>query len=130
MHAAMRCISVDTKQKDAAWKYLRFLNTVEFNKEYNSSNIVFPHLMDLVKDPASWVSKEEIAKGFDKIASQLAVQHGFSLYPPAGFGEAFNGIILPALNDVWNGKKTAKDVLTAVVPEANKITEAYAKGEK
>lgn len=130
MQAHLHCGFKDSKDPQAAWKWLRFLATEYYQLLFLEMGLWLPSQRNLMTEEGrqKWMTLRTSPtegvhpEGYEKIVTEFVPKYGHVLYQPPGFPEA-SSIINPAFDAIWVGDMTAEQALTAAVPEANAILE-------
>ncbi|PNY82149.1 ABC transporter substrate-binding protein [Deinococcus koreensis] len=112
-------IWVGSKNKDAAWKWVKYLASAECQNTVGSYGVVFPAINSgVVKAQA--VLK---AKGVDVTAftRQAKTPGGTFLFPITDNASKINDIMTSTMEGVFLGKAQAKDVLPAANDKVNAL---------
>jgi multiple sugar transport system substrate-binding protein len=106
-------IHKDTKNPDAAWKFLAFLSSDDYQRGLCKVGLWLPSHNSLLTEQglSTWITEGVHPEGYKQIATEYLTKNTRYYYQPAGFEEA-NQIITSALDPIWIGQKTAAEVLT------------------
>lgn len=118
-------ILAGTKYPEVAWKWLRFLAGPWYQRQLCSIGLWLPNQTSLLTENGvkNWITPGIHPDGYEKIASEYVMKYGRNIYMPPGYQEALQQYITPALDSVWNGNKSAAQVLGPAVESANQILE-------
>ncbi len=122
----------DSRNPEAAWRWLRFLATEYYQLLFLRMGLWLPSQTPLMTSEGlqSWMTLRTAPgegvhpEGYEKIVTEFVPQYGHVLYQPPGFPEA-SAVINPAFDAIWVGDMTAEQALSQAVPEANEILERY-----
>ncbi|HJC57942.1 MAG TPA: sugar ABC transporter substrate-binding protein [Candidatus Eisenbergiella intestinipullorum] len=123
-----KVIFSQTKHPKEAWELMKWLSNPEQSLELYSSGLWMPIMSEWYTDESKIEQWAGISKahpeGYREVLlnpvwenSQLSSEHRMKHY------NQINDIVFPALDKVWAGEQTAKDVLNEVMPEVDKIFE-------
>jgi ABC-type glycerol-3-phosphate transport system substrate-binding protein len=113
-----------TKHPEAAWQVLKALTGPEGQARMAEQGLAQPANRTVADGPAF---AQHPAAPANKLMLNKAVEH--VVYEPfiAEWREIFELNVLPELDLVFHGKKTAKDAMEAVVPRVNAALQARRK---
>ncbi len=131
MQAHIHCGLSGSKYPEQAWQWLRFLGTEYYQLGFLKMGLWLPSQTALMtaEGMKKWYTERKAPgdgvhpAGYDKIVTEYVPKYGHVLYMPPGYNEA-DAVIVPALDAIWVGDKTAEEALVPVVPEANEILKA------
>lgn len=108
-------ICASSKNKKEAWELVKRLTGSRGQKEMSSIGLLQPAIKDIAQSEAFLDGKDPKNK---KIV--LDAVENIVFYPRMAEWEEINiSLTAPALDEVWNGKKKARDVMPALVKEIN-----------
>lgn len=108
-------VTSGSKKKDMAWKLVTYLAGKEGQIKLAQTGLAQPAMMEIANskhflDDKAPKNKRVVLDGVKYI----------TFMPLMDTWEEINvSMLAPALDNVWSGKKTAKEVMTKVVPEIN-----------
>jgi len=122
-----QAMSADGQQKEATWKFVRFLSGDFYQKALCAGGLWLPNHASLGTPEAiaSWINPEVHTDGYEKVALDYVVEAGHTMFQAPGFVEA-SAMISSALDEVWIGNAQVVDVLPDAVAEANAVIEEWA----
>jgi multiple sugar transport system substrate-binding protein len=120
-HAAFK----STKQADASWEWVRFLATPFYESQFCKMGLWLPNQTSMMTEEGlkTWMDPQVHPKGYEMIVKDYMNKDAKTFLYPLHWNEAYNDLIKPGLDAVWNGDKKAKDVFTEVTPQANAVIE-------
>ncbi len=123
LHSILR----DSRQPEAAWKWLSFLAGPFYETHFCRLGLWIPNQTALLTEAGmdTWFNDEIHPANYRAFVSDYVPKHMSPTIVPAGFPRA-EAIFLPALERVMNGEGAAADLIPPAVAEANAIlTEEY-----
>lgn len=115
-HAAL----ASTKFPDAAWQWIKFLNTPFYQLQFIKSGLWLPSQSSLstADGITSWNTKPIHPDNYVDLVTTYMPKHGVTSRIPPGYASAFTKFINPAFQAVNNGQAAA-DVMPAAVKQTN-----------
>lgn len=120
-HAAMAA----TKVPDAAWQWLRFLNTPFYQTHFCKIGLWVPNQTAMLTPDGlkTWITKGIHPDNYADFVTTYLPKHGVVPNFPPGWLDASTKFIYPALTDIGNGTPVEK----AIVPAVKSANEVLAK---
>ena len=128
MNAHLHSAFKGTKEIDASFKWLRFLATEFYQLIFlriglwlpSQTALMTPEGMEKWYTDRTGPGQGVHPPGYSQLVTQYVPQYGFPFYEPPGWPDA-RAILFPEIEAIWNGDKTAEEVMTVTVPECNVI---------
>ncbi len=111
-----------TKNPDAAWQWLRFLNTPFYQTHFCKIGLWVPSQTAMLTPEGmkGWMVKGVHPDNYADFVSLYLPKHGIVPNFPPGYLEASTKFLYPAMGDIGNGTAIDK-VLPAAVKSANEV---------
>jgi multiple sugar transport system substrate-binding protein len=126
--AHVHMIYKNTEQPDAAWKFLAFLGSDDYQRGLVKAGLWLPSHSSLMTPDgvASWLTEGVHPEGYEKIATDYLTNHTKNYFYPAGFSEV-DAMIVAALDPMWIGDQTAEQALveSGVIDQVNSLLQEH-----
>lgn len=111
-----------SKNKDAAWEVLKALTGVQGQEKFAMSGLAQPS-RKAVAEGLAWAQDTQTKPANKKMLNEAV---NYSVYSPfnENWREIEEKMISPQLDLIFSGKKTAKEVFTALEPEINQFLQS------
>ena len=128
MNAHLHGVLKGTKNTDASFKWVRYLATEFYQLIFLKIGLWLPSQTALMTPDGmkKWYSERKSGTegihppGYDVLITKYVPKYGFPFYEPPGWPDA-RAILFPEVEAIYNGNKTAEEVMTVVVPKCNDI---------
>lgn len=124
-HAAM----ASSKNPDAAWQWLRFLNTPFYQTQFCKIGLWVPSQTAMLTADGlkTWITKGIHPDNYADFVSTYLPKYGTVPNFPAGYLEASTKYLYPAMTDIGNGTPLEKAIPSAVKSANEVLAKAAAK---
>lgn len=116
VRGSLNTITTQSQNKEAAWKFVRWMSGPKGSEIWAKGTGGFPSRLDVANQ--DWFKERKLFRAFTEAMSQANAESPFLVMPNA---VQMNKIITTAVQDVVQGKKTAKVALDDAAAEWNKI---------
>ena len=113
------CMAKDSKHKDAAWEFMKFLRGNEGEKFYVNSKRVPPMLTNDNTLWPSYVQADVYPLKIEEVTNLIAKKYGHKLPLRKGYAEA-NSLVMPVIQKIMMGDVSAKEGFASL---STKMTE-------
>jgi ABC-type glycerol-3-phosphate transport system substrate-binding protein len=112
-----------TKYADASWEWVRFLATPFYEGQFCKMGLWLPNQTAMMTEEGmkTWMDPQVHPQGYEMIVKDYMNKDGKTFLYPLHWNEAYNDLIKPGLDAVFNGDKKAQDVFTEITPQANAV---------
>lgn len=133
MNAHLHGILQGTKEQEASFKWLRFLATDFYQTIFLKIGLWLPSQTALTTPEGmkKWYTERTAPgqgihpAGYDVLINKYFAEYGFPFYEPPGWPDA-RALLFPEIEAIYNGNKTAEQVMKEIVPQCNEILAAAA----
>lgn len=119
------CISTSSKNKDAAWKFVKFLRGVEGEKLYVTAKR-FPPTLNIPENWDIYLEAGKYPMKIKEVSQAIVKDYSHNLPLRTGY-QAIESKILPAVQAAMLGTKTAAQAMKDIAPDVNKIIQQNSK---
>lgn len=116
VRGSLNTITTQAQDKEAAWKFVRWMSSPKGSEMWAKGTGGFPSRLDVANQ--DWFKERKLFRAFTEAMSQANAESPFLVMPNA---VQMNKIITTAVQEVVQGKKTAKAALDEAAAEWNKI---------
>ncbi len=122
MQAHFHSVIANTSHPDEAWEWVRFLATPFYQTEFLKIGLWLPSQTALTTEEglATWITEGIHTENYSQFVTDYLPNHGVALRLPAGYIEANNNFIQPAIDALAAGTPAA-EVFPAAVQQANDV---------
>lgn len=116
VRGSLNTITTQAQNKEAAWKFVRWMSSPKGSEMWAKGTGGFPSRLDVANQ--DWFKERKLFRAFTEAMSQANAESPFLVMPNA---VQMNKIITTEVQNVVQGKKTAKAALDDAAAEWNKI---------
>jgi multiple sugar transport system substrate-binding protein len=127
LQAHIVTIVAGSKHIDESWELIRFFSSPWYQERYCQQGLWLPSQTALMTDEsiAQWCTEPVHPAGYVDIVTKYVPQYGHFLTMPTGYIKAQDTIVTPALDEIFNGEKSAEEAMQ-IIPDANQVMEEEA----
>lgn len=122
LQAHFHSVLSSTEHPEEAWEWVRFLATPFYQEHFSKIGLWTPNQSAMLTDEGleGWITEGIHPANYAEWATDYLPAHGVAVSLPAGWIEANNDYIQPAIDAIANGEQ-AVDVFPDAVASANEV---------